>query len=245
MFLPANFYNELGAVDDTAWQGILDRHGFWRNGEVTRDDEHRKVAFHILMMDDQLASRRAGVTVRPKEEFDAVQIPDGVFDDEGVCNLTNAWAGMHEENCGAGYTMRVGVYVIHPGGLVGYHVDGPVFLKGSRADLSDPGVQEEIIRAHASRRTVLPLRFNDTDEFLVCGRQIPLMRGKLIEFNNVLPHAFQNRGPKHSVLLVTTYLVSELLPRLPVGPIMATSADLTQTDAARHAKRAAVPRGKV
>jgi hypothetical protein len=146
-------------------------------------------------------------------EFDAVPVPPDLFEDEEVVELVTHWSAMHAHNYGAGVTTKMGLYVIRAGGVLGFHVDGPVFLKGARADLSDPVLQRGMVEVQASHRTILPLRFNAEDRFLVCGQRIPLQRGDLFEFSNVLPHAYTNGGRGHAVLLVTTYLQEALLPR--------------------------------
>ncbi len=209
MFLPGVFYDELATVDDGVWQGILDRHDFWRGPTVTSDARYVSAAFHVLVMNDLLASRHEGVVIHTEEELNAVQVPDAVFDDPIVRDAVASWANMHEHNCGAGYTIRSGICTIRAGENFGYRIDG----SGSDADLSDPLLQESIIRVHASRCTVLPLRFSDSDEFLICGRRIPLRRGKFFELSNVLPHAFVNRGADDAALLMTTYLVTEAVPQ--------------------------------
>jgi hypothetical protein len=109
----------------------------------------------------------------------------------------------------------MGIYVVHPGGTLGYHIDGPVVLDGETADFSSERVQNLVIATHASHRTVLPLHFNDDDGFMVCGYRVPMRRGQLFEFSNALPHAYFNRGSGHAALLVTTYLVEELVPVAP------------------------------
>jgi hypothetical protein len=211
MFLPGRLYAPLARVDDDDWQRLLDRHRFWEAAGVRLDAEHEDIAFHILMHEGELAA--VSKPSMSSHEFDAVQIPPGVFDDVGLCREVVAWAGMHEGNFGAGVTTKMGLYVIRSGGTLGFHVDGPVFLKGQRADLSDEVVQRGMIEAHASRRTILPLRFNPDDAFMLCAHRAPMLRGELFEFSNMLPHAYFNRGPAHAVLLVTTYLQEALLPQ--------------------------------
>jgi hypothetical protein len=199
-------------VDDSGWQQLLERHDFWRRGATTLDEDHASVAFHILYSAGKLASRANGAELASKHEFDAVRVPEEVFADADLAWRAEDWAAMHGQNCGAGYTGKMGIYVIKAGGTLGYHVDGPVFLKGERVDLSGEEVQEGLVALHASRRTILPLRFNAEDEFLVCRRRVPLARGRLFEFSNVLPHAYFNRGPEDAALLVTTYVVDDLIP---------------------------------
>ncbi len=211
MFLPGRLYTPLARVDDDGWQRLLDRHRFWVAPGVRLDAEHEDIAFHILMHEGAVA-----VALKPSvssHEFDAVQVPAEVFDDDEVRRGVVAWAAMHEGNYGAGVTTKMGLYLIRSGGTLGFHVDGPVFLRGQRADLSDEVVQRGMIEAHASRRTVLPLRFNPDDAFMLCGHRAPMQRGDLFEFSNMLPHAYFNRGPAHAVLLVTTYLQEALLPQ--------------------------------
>lgn len=145
-------------------------------------------------------------------EFDAVKIDDCVLTDPQLVALISGWGAMHSGNFGSGLTVKMGWYAIRAGGCVGYHVDGPVFLKGARVDLSLPEIQLGLVELHASRRTILPLRFNPEDEFLICGHRAPLKRRELFEFSNVLPHAYFNRGNNDALLLVTTYLVDELIP---------------------------------
>jgi hypothetical protein len=217
MFLKGSFSHPLARVEDAAWQAVLDRHDFWTRRPFTRDAEHVDIAFHILVSGGKLASKRNGVALRSSHEFDAVQVPEKVFADPAIAKLATRWSKMHEQNCGDGHTLKMGIYVIHAKGTLGYHVDGPVFLKGQRADLSDVGIQRGIVSLHASRRTVLPLRFNRQDRFMVCQQRLPLAHGSLFEFSNVLPHAYFNRGPRDAALLVTTYTVHDMLPR-PAAP---------------------------
>lgn len=210
MYLPV-LYQPLAEVEDAAWQALLERFAFWQAPGVRIDDEHQDIAFHILLHEGELA--RALPAQAAAAEFDAVAIPAAVFDDREAAALITDWARMHAGNYGPGVTTKMGLYVIRAGGLLGFHVDGPVFLKGARADLSQPALQRGLVEVQASHRTILPLRFNAEDRFLVCGARVPLARGGLFEFSNVLPHAYTNRGPGHAVLLVTTYLEEALLPR--------------------------------
>jgi hypothetical protein len=210
MYLASNLYAPLACVDDRPWQELLHRHVFWYGAGVRLDADHQDIAFHILMHEGELARSLAKTG---EFEFDAVRIPAQAFDDPQLCALVEGWAQMHAGNYGPGVTTKMGLYVIDPGGTLGYHVDGPVFLHGMRADLSAEPVQRGLLEAHASHRTIMPLRFNEGDRFMLCGYRAPLRRGELFEFSNVLPHAYFNRGTQHAVLLVTTYLQEDLLPR--------------------------------
>jgi hypothetical protein len=212
MFLPGFFYRALAQVDDSAWQAALGRHDFWLKRGFTHGEDVVDAAFHILMRNGDLspgAEEEDGA-----EDFNAVPVSGKVFEDDAFAGLLRGWAAMHDENCGPGFTRKMGLHVVRPGGSVGYHVDGPVLLEGVRTDLSRRDLQQLIIATHASRRTLLALRMNDEDEFLVCGHRVPMRRGELMEFSNVLPHAYYNRGPEPTALLVTTYLVDELVPQL-------------------------------
>lgn len=210
MYLQQSMYQPLADVDDSAWQVLLDKLPFWRAAGCTVDAEHVDIAFHILMAEGELATRLA-----PADdlEFDAVPIAPAVLRNPQVASQVEQWAAMHAANYGAGLTTKMGLYVIRSGGTLGFHVDGPVFLKGQRADLSQEHLQRGVVETQASHRTILPLRFNPADDFMICGFRAPLRRGELFEFNNVLPHAYFNRGPDAAVLLVTTYLEEALLPR--------------------------------
>lgn len=210
MYLGQRLYRALADVDDSAWQLVLERQAFWRRPGARIDDEHQDIAFHILMHEGELArpANRAG----DAHEFDAVGVPLDVFDDAGLCAAIAGWSAMHEANYGSGVTTKMGLYVIRAGGSLGFHVDGPVFLRGERVDLSLEHVQRGLIEAQASHRTVLPLRFNEEDAFMLCAHKAPMKRGELFEFSNVLPHAYFNRGREHAVLLVTTYLEEAWLP---------------------------------
>lgn len=206
-----NLYESLAVVDDAPWQHLLERHAFWRAPGFCLDDEHQGLGFHILVHEGELARG-----LRPGSaafEFDAVAIPDEAFADSQLAGLTDQWSRMHGFNFGPGLTTKMGLYVIRAGGTLGFHVDGPVFLNGMRVDLGVAATQRGLIEVQASHRTVLPLRFNPEDEFMVCNLKAPLKRGELFEFNNVLPHAYFNRGREHAVLLVTTYLQEDLLPQ--------------------------------
>jgi hypothetical protein len=210
MYLQA-LYQPLAAIDDADWQAVLDRFAFWQAPGARVDEEHQDIAFHILLHEGALA--RGLPPQAAANEFDAVPIPPPFFDDADAAALVRGWAAMHATNYGAGLATKMGLYVIRAGGLLGFHVDGPVFLKGARADLSSPRLQRGLVEVQASHRTILPLRFNAEDRFMVCGARVPLARGELFEFSNVLPHAYENRGGEHAVLLVTTYLEEALLPR--------------------------------
>jgi len=212
MFLPGHLYQTLAQVDDSAWQTILERHPFWRSEGVCLDAEHDDVAFHILMHQGQLA-RSAVMPDTSPFSFDAVRIADHVLADAPLVALVEQWSQRHAAHYSAGVTVKMGLYVIRAGGTLGFHVDGPVFLNGMRADLSDAAIQLGMIEAHASHRTILPLRFNAQDKFMLCAYRAPLRPGELFEFSNMLPHAYFNRGSEHAVLLVTTYLSEALLPR--------------------------------
>jgi hypothetical protein len=211
MYLHKRLYLPLAEIDDGPWQALLRRHAFWSRQGVRLDAEHHDIAFHILMTEGELADRlKPGTT---ETEFDAVPIPSGAFADPALARQAREWAAMHAVNYGAGTVTKMGLYVIRAGGTLGFHVDGPVFLKGARADLSAEHLQRGLMEVQASHRTVLPLRFNHDDSFMICGYRAPLARGELFEFGNVLPHAYFNRGPEHAVLLVTTYLEEDLLPQ--------------------------------
>jgi len=211
MYLPTRLYQPLAQIDDSGWQQILKRHTFWSETGIALDEEHQDIAFHILLEEGEIARHKAE-KAKSDREFDAVAIPAPSFEDEVLCDWIRSWSTMHAENFGAGITTKMGLYVIRAGGTLGFHVDGPVFLKGERADLSIPDIQRGIIELQASHRTILPLRFNKEDSFMLCGYEAPLKRGELFEFSNVLPHAYFNRGSEHAVLLVTTYLDEALLP---------------------------------
>lgn len=222
MFLPGRLHQVLGQADDEAWQDLLRHHDFWQNPGLRLDAEHDDIAFHILLQEGELA-RASNAYQASARQFDAVAIPDAVFNDAALEPLVARWAGLHARNFGPGLTVKMGLYVIRAQGTLGFHVDGPVFLRGERVDLSVEPLQRGLLEAQASRRTVLPLRFNDTDRFMVCQWPVPLHRGELFEFSNVLPHAYFNQGPEHAVLLVTTYLVESLLPAEFFGRILGRS----------------------
>lgn len=210
MYLAKNLYLPLAQFDDAQWQSALARHSFWSQPGVLLDAEHQDIAFHILMHEGELARVMAKGT--DAFEFDAVPIPSAAFEDQALCRLVDQWSAMHAANYGAGITTKMGLYVIRAGGTLGFHIDGPVFLRGQRVDLSSESVQRGLVEAQASHRTILPLRFNPEDDFMLCGFRAPLSRGELFEFNNVLPHAYFNRGDGDAVLLVTTYLQEDLIP---------------------------------
>lgn len=212
MFLHKRMHRSLATVNDSSWQARLDEHPFWQQPGVRLDEDHQDVAFHVLMSEGSLAKRQGDQDKKSPFEFDAVQVPDEAFESAPLVQQIIEWSNMHANNFGAGQTVKMGWYVIRAGGTLGFHVDGPVFLRGMRVDLAEEAVQRGLIEVNASRRTVLPLRFNESDEFMVCSCKLPLKRGELFEFSNVLPHAYFNKGSQHAVLLVTTYLVEDLLP---------------------------------
>ncbi|MCJ0764504.1 hypothetical protein [Variovorax terrae] len=211
MYLSKRLYSPLAAVDDDHWQRLLASHAFWKNPGVSLDEDHRDIAFHILMEEGALGLSNKKLDAA--FEFDAVPIPAPAFEDPALCAAVQHWSDMHAGNYGPGVTTKMGFYVIRAGGTLGFHVDGPVFLRGARADLSSEGIQRGLMEVQASHRTILPLQFNVEDRFMLCGYKAPLKRGELFEFSNVLPHAYFNRGAEHAVLLVTTYLEEELLPQ--------------------------------
>ena len=209
MYLANRLYEPLGHFDDTIWQTVLERHHFWSEAGIMLDAEHQNIAFHILVHEGEMARSK---NTNSSFEFDAVAIPPEVFDDSVLREQIDRWSAMHAANYGAGITTKMGLYVIRAGGTLGFHVDGPVFLRGARVDLSSETVQRGLMEAQASHRTILPLRFNPKDSFMLCSYRAPMRRGELFEFSNVLPHAYFNRGSEHAVLLVTTYLQENLLP---------------------------------
>ena len=210
MYLHNRFYQALAEVDDQPWLALLGRHAFWRVPGTRLDEEHQDIAFHILMHEGAVAD--ALDASEADFEFDAVPIPPDIFRDRDLVQQVEGWAAMHAGNYGPGLTTKMGLYVIRAGGTLGFHTDGPVFLKGMRADLSQEHLQRGLVELHASHRTILPLRFNADDSFMICNYRSPLARGELFEVSNVLPHAYFNRGTEHAVLLVTTYLEEALLP---------------------------------
>jgi len=210
MYLHNRLYQPLAQIDDTAWQALLERHSFWEDFGVMLDADHQDIAFHILMHEGELAHSKTMADAN--FEFDAVAISSEVFKDPILCEQIDRWSAMHAANYGTGVTTKMGLYVIRAGGTLGFHVDGPVFLRGARVDLSLEPIQRGLMEAQASHRTILPLRFNPEDDFMLCGYRAPLKRGELFEFSNVLPHAYFNKGTEHTVLLVTTYLQEDLLP---------------------------------
>jgi len=123
----------------------------------------------------------------------------------------------------------MGLYVIHVGGTLRLHVDGLVFLRGERVDLSSEWGPARPVGG-AGHRTILPLLQRGRYPSCAAAYKAPLRRGKLFESNNILPHAYFNRGPAHAVLLITTYLQEDLLP-----------AEMTYNRAARRMSDRFVP----
>jgi hypothetical protein len=223
MFIPGRLHNPLASLDDKEWQSILGAHPFWRNTGFSIDDEHKDLAFHILMHEGELADGRHGENV--DFGFNAVPLAKTEFLDPNLRAQTWSWQEMHARNFGSGVLTKMGLYVIRAGGTLGFHVDGPVILKGMKTDLSQPKMQRAVLEMQASHRTIMPLRFNPDDQFMICDFRVPLQRGELFEFSNVVPHAYFNRGTEHAVMLVTTYLSEACLPK-EVGYIAGT--DLPQ-----------------
>lgn len=212
MYLQGKLFDTLGQLDDSQWQSLLARHAFWRAEGSRLDAEHDDIAFHILLSEGEIADNSTARPLIAAAEFDAVAVDPSVLSEPNLRDLVLQWSNMHSENYGAGITTKMGLYVIRSGGILGYHIDGPVFLKGQRVDLSVPSTQRGIVELHASHRTILPLRFNQEDQFSICGFNVPMKRQNLFEFSNVLPHAYTNLGSEHAVLLVTTYLAESALP---------------------------------
>jgi hypothetical protein len=211
MFIPKRLYRPLAKIEDASWQRLLEAHPFWQAPGSCLDEEHQDIAFHVLYQDGEIALPSG--PVRTSEfEFDSVKVPVTALESPALSQEIHKWANLHANNLGSGQTIKMGWYVVRAGGTLGFHIDGPVFLRGVRADLSEWKIQRAMVETQASRRTVLPLRFNEEDSFMLCSYKAPLRRGELFEFSNVLPHAYFNRGSEHAVLLVTTYLVEDLLP---------------------------------
>jgi hypothetical protein len=145
--------------------------------------------------------------------FSDVPVQRQAFADTNLCSQVWSWQDMHARNFGSGILTKMGLYVVRAGGNLGFHVDGPVILKGMKVDLSQPEIQRGVLEMQSSHRTILPLRFNADDRFMICGYRVPLQRGEFFELNNAVPHAYFNRGSEHAVMLVTTYLSEAYLPQ--------------------------------
>ena len=210
MYLSDSFCKRLACVNDADWQRALDRHPFWRPGPPRIEDVFPDAKFHVLMHEG--SSAEGLMRSHPAFELDAVPVPADVFEDSGVTRLAEHWSDMHANRYGEGVTTRMGLYVVRAGATLGFRVDGPVLQRGSRVDFAPAPMQRALVEVHASHRTLLPLRLNAEDRFMICGHRAPLGRGELCEFCNVVPHAYFNRGREHAVLLVTTYLDESLLP---------------------------------
>ena len=146
MYLANRLYAALADVDDRPWQELLGRHTFWSQAGVHLDADHQGIAFHILMHEGELA--RSLKKSADDFEFDVVPIPGEAFDDPHLCQRTVEWSTMHAGNFGAGVTTKMGLYVIHAGGTLGYGWGGPLSLVMSYGR-SVPGVQQlagELVR---------------------------------------------------------------------------------------------------
>lgn len=195
----------LDYLDESLWQSVLERYHFWRDKNAYLDDGdlHKGLAYFVMIAQGQLALAE-NITPSP-HPFDQVLLPRDVIESQQVQSLLNQWLGLHTAMYGPGQPTKCGFYCIAPGGYTGYHADGSVLHVGQRVDLSDPAEQQAMMQPHFSHRTVLPLRINPYDQFMIAGNPIRMTPGLLFEFNNLLPHAIYNTGDEFTVLLVTTW----------------------------------------
>jgi hypothetical protein len=187
------------------WQDVLEQHQFWRDPKAYLSDGsiHAGLAYFVMVVNGQIAF--PGSVAPSKHPFDQVEIPPEVLASPQVQSLLSQWSGAHAAHFGQGSVLKCGFYCVAPGGSCGYHVDGSVLDVGTRVDLNDFNEWNTIATVQCSHRTVMPLRMNVGDEFLIAGMNVRMTPGLLFEFSNTLPHAFFNKGPEYTVLLVTTW----------------------------------------
>lgn len=203
MKLKGRAWQPLDYLSETPWLETLTGFTFHLTHEsyaTEYDTEHLGLAFFLLMRNGLLATR-----FQAQDSFDALPIPGAYFQQERLHRLMRAWIEFHERYYGSGTVLKMGLYCFAPGGRCGYHVDGPVKLEGLSLPLTDPHTQNQVIQAHTSHRTIFPLQLNAEDEFWIGQHRIRTTPGLLFEFDNMLPHAFYNKGSQHTILLVTTY----------------------------------------
>jgi hypothetical protein len=199
-------WKPLDYLDETKWQEVLDKHSFWREAEayLSEGELHQKLAYFVMVANGETAWKD---TLKPSPHpFDQVAMPTNVLADPQIQSLMSQWLGLHEAVYGEGQPLKMGFYCVAPGGSCGYHVDGSVLDLGERVDLSTEEAQMNVIAPQLAHRTVLPLRVNANDEFLIAGQKVRMTPGLLFEFSNTYPHALFNKGDEYTVLLVTTWL---------------------------------------
>lgn len=195
----------LDYLDETLWQSLLDRYQFWRDASAYSDDGdlHKGLAYFVMIAQGQFAWPE---TMTPSPHpFDQVAIPRDVLDSNLLQSLLSQWTSAHESLYGPGRPIKCGFYCVAPGGHCGYHADGSVLDLGQRIDLSNPKEWDGIMQPQYTHRTVMPLRINKYDQFMIAGQPVRMTPGLVFEFSNTMPHAIFNRGDDYTVLLITTW----------------------------------------
>lgn len=192
-------------LDESPWQALLEKYPFWRdkNSYLSDGSIHQDLAYFVMVAGGQLA--HPDTLIPSPHPFDQVTIPKEAFESIELQSLLSQWLGAHEAQFGPGQPLKCGFYCVAPGGFCNYHVDGSVLNLGERIDLSNPKEWDAIAMTQVSHRTVMPLRLNRGDRFLITGNTIRMTPGLLFEFSNTLPHAIFNQGDDFTVLLVTTW----------------------------------------
>lgn len=165
-------------LDESLWQGLLDRYQFWR-------DSGGVVNFVL--------------TSNGQSYWPEVKAPQEIFTDFRVQSLIGQWLKVHENLYGPGRPISCGLLCVPP------YVESEYRVDGSTTDANNQIGWGQIAQAQGSHLTIMPLRVNPYDQFMIAGMPVRMTPGLFFEFNNTLPHAFFNRGDEHTVLLVTTW----------------------------------------
>lgn len=211
MKIPGRSYRKLGWIDIVGWNKALLGERFTSDHPAfdhPYDSTHTGLAFFVIAENGQLAINGSAYA---DNTFDALSAPSKFLMRPDVVQLVGQTVTQHQELFGSGYASKIGLYCFKPGGVCGYHTDGPVYLDGQRQPVDNRDIWKQIAWANCTHRTIVALQANDQDEFLICGQRKPIAPGLWIEFDNTLPHAFYNKGDKPTILLVTTFaLQSEI-----------------------------------
>lgn len=185
----------LDYIDESLWQSILDSHNFWKDKSVYENTGKNKGS--------------AKLSLAPAQDYQSMDeytyATTNVTGDQRLQSLINQWAGLHEAMYGEGSIVNISLLCIAPGGKLEYRIGNLGRKECDEIDLSSPDYWNRLVEDSLCHQTVLTLRMNSLDEFMVMGMPIRTTPGMLFEFDNALPHAINNKGVDYTVFLVTTW----------------------------------------
>lgn len=205
MKIPGKSFRVIDYLDESPWVKKLAQASFYRDHpefQKSHDDDHKGLAFFTMMQNGMPLTGE--FKTFSGADFDSIPAPKEFVKSVEPLLIENFVRHQDEFGPSAVNMAKVGLYCFLPGGICGYHTDGPVYLKGQRMDINDPQVQRAIAWTQCTHRTILPIQVNSEDEFWICGTRKRITNGLWFEFDNSLPHAFFNKGSHPTVLLVST-----------------------------------------